>query len=120
MIRMICNDAPRPATDGLSVLLLEDSPLDADLITATLEKGEVRADIHRVQTRADFVQALYTTTPDLILADYSLPDFDGISALDIAQGRCPDVPFIFVSGTMGEETAIEALKRGATDYVLKL
>jgi DNA-binding NtrC family response regulator len=72
-----------------------------------------------VQTRAEFVSALEDRRLDLILADYSLPSFDGISALKITIGARPDLPFIFVSGTLGEEVAIEALKIGGTDYVLK-
>ena len=73
----------------------------------------------RVETQADFFAALEQGGFDLILADYTLPSFDGLSALKIALEKCPDVPFIFVSGTLGEEVAIEALKIGATDYVLK-
>ena len=72
-----------------------------------------------METRADFLASLEQDGIDLILADYSLPSFDGISALKIAVEKRPEVPFIFVSGTMGEEVAIEALKIGATDYVLK-
>src|SRR6201986_4879745 len=73
----------------------------------------------RVQTRADFVAALEKGDIDLILADHQLPSFDGLSALKLAQSERPDLPFIFVSGTLGEEVAIEALKLGAADYVLK-
>jgi signal transduction histidine kinase/DNA-binding response OmpR family regulator len=105
--------------EKLQLLLLEDSPLDAELIRATLiERG---IDFHSilVQSRTDFIKALETNTLDLILADYSLPSFDGISALQIALRLCPEVPFIFVSGALGEELAIETLKSGATDYVLK-
>src|SRR5205823_6907154 len=73
----------------------------------------------RVDRQADFVQALEKNPPDLILSDYALPSFDGLAALAIAREKCPDVPFIFVTGTMGEEVAIETLNNGATDYVLK-
>ncbi len=73
----------------------------------------------RVETGADFLAALERETFDLILADYALPSFDGISALEIARNRTPEVPFMFVSAVLGEELAIEALKNGATDYVLK-
>ncbi|WP_223280185.1 response regulator [Nostoc sp. PA-18-2419] len=103
----------------LRFLLLEDNPLDAEVIYVTLTDGSTDCELLRIETRAEFVKALETNTFDLILADYALPGFDGISALEIAQKLCPETPFIFVSGSMGEELAIEALKLGATDYVLK-
>ncbi|HYX18478.1 MAG TPA: response regulator [Nostoc sp.] len=104
---------------ALRFLLLEDNPLDAEVINVTLTDGGANFELLRVETRAEFVKALETNAFDLILADYTLPGFDGISALKIAENLCPDTPFIFVSGSMGEELAIEALKLGATDYVLK-
>jgi PAS domain S-box-containing protein len=103
----------------LRILLLEDNGADAALIQDFLEADSLLCDVVRVQARAEFVSALEDRRLDLILADYSLPSFDGISALKITIGTRPDVPFIFVSGTLGEEVAIEALKIGATDYVLK-
>ncbi len=103
----------------LHLLLLEDSLLDAELIQVILMEGGIDCELLRVETSADFLVALETQTVNLILADYDLPSFDGISALEIARDRCPDIPFIFVSGVLGEELAIEALKNGATDYVLK-
>ncbi|MEA5507710.1 response regulator [Halotia wernerae UHCC 0503] len=103
----------------LHFLLLEDSLLDAELIQVILREGGIDCELLRVETSADFVTALETKTFNLILADYALPSFDGMSALKITRDRCPDIPFIFVSGTLGEELAIEALKNGATDYVLK-
>ncbi|MEH2117428.1 response regulator [Nostoc sp.] len=104
---------------GLRFLLLEDNPLDAEVIHLTLTDGGVECELLRVETSAEFVKVLETNAFNLILADYTLPGFDGISALKIAQKLCPDTPFIFVSGSMGEELVIEALKLGATDYVLK-
>ncbi|MCU0527336.1 MAG: response regulator [Elainella sp. Prado103] len=108
---------------ALRFLLLEDSPSDAAVIEAMLAEGQIDCELLRLETRADFVAALETALEtkafDLILADYSLPQFDGISALEIACQICPDIPFIFVSASLGEELAIETLKRGATDYVLK-
>ena len=104
---------------ALRILNLEDSPLDAELVRATLNEGGVECEILRVQTRAAFVGALEGGGFDLILADYSLPSFDGLSALEVAQEMSPEVPFVLVSGALGEERAIEALKSGATDYVLK-
>jgi PAS domain S-box-containing protein len=103
----------------LRFLLLEDSLLDAELAQVMLTEGGINCELIRVETDADFLAALETETFDLILADYALPSFDGISALEIARNRTPEVPFIFVSAALGEELAIEALKNGATDYVLK-
>jgi len=103
----------------LRILLLEDSLLDTELIQELLTASGIDYELRRVETRSDFLRALQQDTFDLILSDYSLPSFDGISALKLAQANCPDVPFIFVSATLGEELAIETLKSGATDYVLK-
>jgi PAS domain S-box-containing protein len=103
----------------LRILNLEDSLLDAELVHETLTEGGVVCQITRVQTRADFATALENGDFDLVLADYSLPAFDGLSALKAAQEIRPEVPFVLVSGALGEERAIEALKEGATDYVLK-
>src|ERR1700754_213949 len=103
----------------LRILLLEDSAADAALVQDMLEADGILCDVVRVQTRAEFVGALEDRRLDLILGDYSLPSFDGVSALKLALGARPDLPFIFVSGTLGEEVAIEALKTGATDYVVK-
>ncbi|HLO51616.1 MAG TPA: PAS domain S-box protein [Kamptonema sp.] len=103
----------------LKILLLEDSVLDAELIEAHLIEGAVECDLFRVETRSEFLAALTEKSFDLILADYSLPSFDGISALAIARSNCPEIPFIFVSATLGEELAVETLKNGATDYVVK-
>lgn len=77
------------------------------------------SEFKRVDTRADFLEALERERFDLILSDYTMPGFDGVQALALAHARCPEIPFLFVSGTIGEDTAIEALKSGATDYVLK-
>lgn len=99
--------------------MLEDNLLDAELAQELLEADHIACEITRVQTRTDFVTALKDSALDLILADYMLPSFDGLTALALAREACPDLPFIFVSGTLGEEVAIEALKIGATDYVVK-
>src|SRR6202790_4679379 len=103
----------------LRILLLEDDAHDGELIQELLETDNFVCETTRVQTRAEFLAALKNGGIDLILADYQLPSFDGISALKLALSERPDLPFIFVSGTLGEEVAIEALKIGATDYVLK-
>ena len=103
----------------LRILSLEDDPRDAELIRELLEAEDIACEISRVDTEAAFVASLQQGGIDLILGDYTLPQFDGVSALRLASITCPDVPFIFVSGTLGEEVAIDALTVGATDYVLK-
>jgi PAS domain S-box-containing protein len=103
----------------LRILLLEDNDYDAELIHELLEADQFVGEVTRVQTRAEFLAGLEDSGIELILADYKLPSFDGLSALKLALSARPDLPFIFVSGTLGEEAAIEALKVGATDYVLK-
>jgi signal transduction histidine kinase/CheY-like chemotaxis protein len=103
----------------LRILYLEDDPRDAELVQETLAIDGIRSHLTRVETEADFVESLEQGGFDLILADYTLPSFDGLSALKIARQNWPHLPLIFVSGTLGEEVAIEALKIGATDYVFK-
>ena len=103
----------------LRILLLEDDPSDAELIRANLEADQIVCDLNVVKTRVEFLTGLKTQEIDLVLADYKFPSFDGLSALKLSLSIRPDLPFIFVSGTFGEESAIEALKIGATDYVLK-
>ena len=104
---------------GIHILMVEDIAADAELVTHTLRRSGIAFTNERVETRAGFTRALERSLPDLILSDYALPSFDGYDALAIAREKCPDVPFIFVTGTLGEEVAIETLKKGATDYVLK-
>ena len=103
----------------LHILHLEDDPNDAALVQSTLEAGGIACTITCVQTRNDFVAALERGGIDLILSDFALPTFDGLSALEITRAKYPSLPFIILSGTLGEEQAIDALKSGATDYVLK-
>jgi two-component system response regulator len=103
----------------LKILILEDVPFDAELINRELTKSGIKFSSRRVEEEPEYLMELEEYKPDVILADHSLPHFDGISALEIAKKKCPYVPFIFVSGKMGEDFAIEALKCGATDYVLK-
>jgi len=103
----------------LKVLLVEDELHDAELVVRTLRKSGLACESLRVDTEAEFRCALDEFIPDVILSDFSMPLFDGMSALAIARSHSLDVPFIFVSGTIGEEHAINALKSGATDYVLK-
>jgi len=103
----------------LRILHLEDDLNDSELVRSALEEDNVSLDIDRVETKVDFVEALGDKEFDIVLADYRLPSFDGLSALAIVREKTPDLPFVFVSGVMGEELAIETLKSGATDYVLK-
>src|SRR5580700_5963242 len=103
----------------LRILSIEDDPKDAELIQDLLEAEGIVCEVTRVDTQAALESSLHQAGIDLILADYTLPSFDGLSALKLAMSACPEVPFLFVSGTLGEEVAIEALKIGATDYVLK-
>ncbi|HUA38191.1 MAG TPA: response regulator [Candidatus Sulfopaludibacter sp.] len=104
----------------LRILNLEDSKPDAELNEAMLTARWPGCELVRVDTRQDFIEALEKETNlGLILSDYTLPGFSGREALALARERRPEVPFLFVSGTIGEDAAIEALKNGATDYVLK-
>jgi serine phosphatase RsbU (regulator of sigma subunit) len=107
------------ATSGLRILALEDSELDAELITRELKRGGIEFVSRRVQTGDDFEREIAEFQPEMILSDYLLPTFDGAQALALAKERCPDVPVIIISGAVGEETAVELLKNGATDFVLK-
>ena len=103
----------------VQVLYLEDSRQDVELVEATLAAEGIACEMHWVDTQPGFEHALAQAEVHLILSDYALPTFDGLSALVLAREQRPEVPFIFVSGAIGEERAIESLKQGATDYVLK-
>src|ERR1017187_8895160 len=103
----------------LHILHLEDDPNNASLVQSTLEAGGITCAATCVQNRADFVAALEYGGIDLVLSDFSLPAFDGFSAAELVRPKWPDIPLILVSGTLGEEQAIDSLKSGATDYVLK-
>ena len=103
----------------LRILYLENDLADAELVHETLEADGIACELTRVEAEGEFRAALRRGGFDLILADYTLPAFDGLSALRIVRQQLADVPFIFVSGTLGEEVAIDALKMGATDYVFK-
>ncbi len=103
----------------LRILHLEDEQLDIELIHETLSNDGIDHIIINVESESEFINALENNPVDLILADYKLPNFDGISALEIARNQFRDIPFIFVSGALGEEAAVATIKKGATDYVLK-
>ena len=103
----------------IRILHLEDNRMDRELIAAILKHAGIECEITAVDTRAEFTQALYENPCQVILADFALPAFDGLSALNLCRHLTPQIPFIFVSGVLGEELAVDALKNGATDYVLK-
>jgi PAS domain S-box-containing protein/diguanylate cyclase (GGDEF)-like protein len=104
---------------GLRVLIVEDDAADADLAIRELGAGGIESVHVRVDSEGSFRAALSSFAPHIIISDFSIPGFDGLAALEIAVREAPDVPFIFVSGTLGEERAIQALHHGAVDYVLK-
>jgi signal transduction histidine kinase/DNA-binding response OmpR family regulator len=103
----------------ISILILEDNPSDFELTKLELRRASPDYTVEWAKDKETFLQALDSSTPNIILLDYSLPGFDGLSALTLARQRFPDIPAIIVSGAIGEEVAIETLKAGATDYVLK-
>src|SRR5687768_7661420 len=108
------------ASEPLRILIVEDAVADAELIGQELDRAGLRCTLRRVDTLATFEVALEEFAPDLILSDFTLPgSFDGLAALELAQSRYPEIPFVFVSGTIGEARAVETLQRGAADYVLK-
>jgi len=103
----------------MKILHLEDSPHDAELTRLVFQDEWPECSLEVVSTREDFLAALQKTSPDLILSDFKLASFNGLEALQLAREHRPDVPFIFFSGTIGEDRAVEALKSGANDYVIK-
>lgn len=106
-------------TSTLRILHLEDNPDDANLIHSIIESAGIECDFRLVDSSPSFLEALESGVFDLILSDFSLPGLNGSAALAIVREKYPDTPFLFVSGSMGEEDAIESLKQGATDYILK-
>jgi PAS domain S-box-containing protein len=105
--------------DSLNVLHVEDNEMDADLVARMLQSSGLNCKFTRVQNEDKFLQELDSPDIDIILCDHSMPQFDGMSALKLARARRPEIPFVFLSGTIGEESAIESLKQGASDYILK-
>jgi two-component system, cell cycle sensor histidine kinase and response regulator CckA len=103
----------------LQILHLEDNAVDAELIERLLRKQGIIAHFTRVKDRVLFIEALQQTRFDVILSDFEMPGFDGLSALKIANEQAPDCPFVFVSGCLGEEAGIESLTQGASDFVSK-
>jgi diguanylate cyclase (GGDEF)-like protein/PAS domain S-box-containing protein len=109
----------RDSVEQLRILVVDDSPADAELAVRELQRAGLAVEVRRVDTEESYRRALDEFRPQLILSDFSMPAFGGLAALDLAREKLPDVPFVFVSGTIGEDRAVEAMKRGATDYVLK-
>src|SRR5262245_8783744 len=107
------------STNQPRILIVEDVVADAELVLLELEQAGLCGSSQRVWNKAGFVDALRNFQPHLILSDFRLPGFDGLTALGIRQLLCPDTPFIIVSGSLGEERAVQVLKAGATDYLLK-
>ncbi|MCD4818858.1 MAG: PAS domain S-box protein [Candidatus Cloacimonetes bacterium] len=103
----------------IKILMLEDSPSDTELAEIEFRKAKLQYTLKRVETREDFVNNIIEDKPDLIIADYSLPAFDGISALEIAKEIIPNVPFIIFTGSLDEMSAVDVMRNGAWDYVLK-
>src|SRR5687768_9722587 len=106
-------------TKPLRILLLEDVPMDAELIEFELRRANVDFESRCTCTRAGFEEALEDFAPDIVLSDYALPQFDGMAALAVCHARYPTLPFIIVTGSINEETAVRCMKAGATDYLLK-
>lgn len=112
----VADDAPG---GKVRILILEDQPADAELAQRLLTRSGLRYVAVIVDTRAAFIAQLAAFRPDVIVSDFSLPGFSGASALEIVQAQCPNIPFIFWSGVLGDEAAVELMKQGATDYILK-
>ena len=105
-------------TTPLTILIVEDSPDDADLIVAELRRAGFDPQWKRVETEPDFLAEI-KNSPDIILSDYSMPQFTGLRAAELLRASGLNIPFILISGTVGEQVAVEAMKHGATDYLLK-
>jgi diguanylate cyclase (GGDEF)-like protein/PAS domain S-box-containing protein len=103
----------------IRILLVEDTPTDAELTLRELSRSGIKHEARRVDTEAALRHELDSFQPDVVLSDFSMPHFDGMSALKVVRQYQPDTPFIFVSGRIGEELAIDSLKMGASDYVIK-
>jgi DNA-binding NtrC family response regulator len=105
-------------TQKLNVLIVEDNPDDADMLVKELSRGGIDSQYFRVETENDFIAAL-KSHPSIILSDYSMPDFSGLRAIELLRESGLDIPLILISGTVGEDVAVEAMRFGATDYLLK-
>ncbi|MCG8569807.1 MAG: response regulator, partial [Spirochaetes bacterium] len=106
-------------TKLLKVLILEDNPDDLNLVLYQLKKADYHPEFHCVESAEDMVTALQKEQWDIILADYNMPQFTALDALEILQDKQLDIPFIIISGNIGEELAVNAMKQGASDYLMK-
>ena len=107
------------AEQALRILILEDIPMDAELVEYELERAGMPFVARMVDNRESYLHQLTEFLPDIILSDYTLPNFDAMSALELARARFPTLPFLIVTGSVNEETAVGCMKAGATDYLLK-
>jgi PAS domain S-box-containing protein len=105
--------------DSVKILFVEDIRTDAELIWREISKDNIRFEKLLVDNKDDYIDALNSFSPDLIISDYSLPQFDGMTALSIKQELLPDVPFLLVTGSINEEIAVRVMKAGADDYLIK-
>src|SRR2546427_2351683 len=105
--------------ESLRILVAEDSETDAELVQRELKRGGLDFQSRRVQTESDFRRELDEFQPHLVISDFSMPQFSGPKALAIARESRADIPFIFISGTIGENVAVDMMKAGANDYVMK-
>jgi len=103
----------------IRILFVEDVPSDSEIAARELQKGGIQFTSARVDTKETFLKALEEFQPDIIISDYSMPEFDGMKALKFAKEYAAAIPFIMLTGSINEETAVECMKAGATDYVLK-
>ena len=108
-----------PQDESLKILMLEDIPIDAEMIERELQNANIEHHTRRVASKNRFLKELETSSPDVVLADYSLPQFSGLEALKIVREKGDRIPFILVTGMKNEEIAVECLKEGADDYILK-
>lgn len=113
------NELTARVEKSIRILLVEDVPTDAELVVDDLREDGIVCEVRCVDVEDDYVDALDTFKPDIVLSDLGLPSFNGYRALSVLRQRTTFTPFIFVTGTMGEEMAVEALRQGATDYILK-
>src|SRR5690606_11475327 len=114
-----CWDSRCRMETPLNILFLEDNQSDLDLLQRELKRSGILYKAEEASNREGSEQALKTFTPDLILSDYSLPSFTGMEAFGMAREKYPGIPFIIISGTIGEQNAVQLIKEGLTDYVMK-
>jgi len=115
----VSEPAPTASAHALKILILEDEPTDAELMQRALHKAGLDFTARRVDNRAGFIAPIEGFAPDIVLADYKLPDFNGAEALAHVRDVHPEIPVVMVTGTLGDEAAIALLNTGAKDYVLK-